>query len=236
VQVLAGSARVVVMPVWTPTEDWKGQDVFIIGGGSSLRGFDWTRLHSELTIGCNTAFTLGSQVCKVCVFGDPAWFEKFKGDLEGYRGKVFTNAPSFLTGPLSKIPWVWTMPRSPRGLHRESLGWNGHTGSIAINLALLLGAKRVFLLGFDMKHIQGKSNWHDYIIRPYAIRPVVYRSFVRDFREIMKGWKQNFSDREIWNVTADSDLPATMIPWWSPESFWRDRGVPVSDRLERVGA
>lgn len=211
------------MPTWTPTEEWKGQDAFIIGGGPSLRTFDWSLLHPEMTIGCNTAFMLGEKVCKICLFGDPVWFQSFKDDLEKFRGVVFTNAPSFLTGKLAQIPWIWTMPRTPFGLHRHSLGWNGHTGASAINLALILGAQRVFLLGFDMKRIDDKPNWHDHVIRPHATKQKVYDEFVRDFRHVVKGWKEAFADRKIINVTKDSGIPSTMIPWVDPDVFWAER-------------
>ena len=53
------------MPIWIPQEKWKDEDVFIIGGGDSLRTFNFDVLKDELTIGCNTAFSLGSDICKI---------------------------------------------------------------------------------------------------------------------------------------------------------------------------
>jgi len=211
------------MPRWTPTEDWKGQDVFLIGGGPSLRDFDWSLLEPELTIGCNTAFTLGEKVCKLCIFGDYDWFIKFRTELEKYRGVVFANASASLSVLLENIPWVWTMPRSAMGLHKASLGWNGNTGASAINLALILGAQRVFLLGFDMKRIGNNPNWHDKVFRPEATKPGVYKGFVQDFRHVVHGWKDNFPDREIINVTSDSGLGPELFPWVDPAAFWAER-------------
>ena len=208
------------MPIWTPEELWKGQDAFIIGGGPSLQGFDWSLLHSELTIGCNMAFTLGPQVCKICVFGDNRWWQKFHRDLESFSGVVFTNHPDMLH---SSIPWLWTMKRELVGLHRNALGWNGHTGSVAINLALLLGARRVFLLGFDMRRVGDRSNWHEQVICLSATRPHIYRNFVKDFVFIANDWHRKFPDREIWNVTDDSGLPDDVIPWVPVAEFWSRR-------------
>jgi hypothetical protein len=208
------------VPVWQIEKCWDQQDVFIIGGGPSLKDFDWSLLHDEYTVGCNTAFTLGEKVCKVCVFGDNAWWMAFKDELAKYKGTVFTNVTSLHP---SKIPWLWTMQRKPQGLHVDGLGWNGNTGASAINLALLLGAKRVFLLGFDMKRIADRPNWHEKVIRPAANQPRIYQGFVQDFRFVKRDWKVKFGDREIINVTDDSGLGPDVFPWVSPDKFWSDR-------------
>ena len=208
------------MPVWKPEAKWAGQDVFIIGGGNSLRErhFDWNLLKPELTIGCNTAFLLGPEVCKICVGGDRRWFEHFEDDLEKFKGVVFTNHSSLRN---SKKPWLWWIGRESVGLHTTSLGWNGNTGAVAINLALVLGASRIFLLGFDMKIVAGKSNWHDHILDKTAVRPEVYPKFCEEFRHVYKDWKAKFADREIINVTDDSNLE------WFPkvpfDAFWKER-------------
>ena len=39
-----------------PDKSWKGQRCFIIGGGESLKDFDFSKLKGELTIGINRAF------------------------------------------------------------------------------------------------------------------------------------------------------------------------------------
>lgn len=221
------------MPPWKPTQDWLNQDVFIIGGGYSLvkNNFDWTLLHPELTIGCNTAFKLGYEVCKICFFGDNGWFKYFRFQLLKFEGTVFTNDPHCLK---SKIPWLWTMPRKAAGLHYDALGWNGNTGASAINLALLLGAKRVYLLGFDMKRINKRPNWHEEVIRPAATTPTVYKTFVRNFKRVAKDWHEKFNDREIWNITADSDLKQDIFPWINPEVFWAER-VKVRNKTLQQG-
>lgn len=205
------------MPQWTPTSDWEGCDVFVIGGGDSLRKFDWNLLKDENTIGCNSAFILGSDICKICVFGDSKWFTEYEKELAQYKGVVFTNAPQMFE---TKIPWVWTMPREIRGLHINALGWNENTGASAINLALILGAQRVFLLGFDM-HLSavGKPNWHDKIRE----KPVagVYPKFLKGFKSVKKTLDKRFPGRKIINVTDNSDL--NYFPKISCEQFWKER-------------
>ena len=101
------------MPHWKIEAKRQDEDVFIIGGGNSLKLFDWGLLESECTIGCNTAFTLGEKICKICIFGDPKWFRKFQSELQTYKGILFTNASQFRN---TRLNWLWTMPRKGRGL------------------------------------------------------------------------------------------------------------------------
>jgi len=208
------------MPRWTPKEVWKDQDVFLIGGGSSLKDFDWNLLKSELTIGCNTAFTLGKDVCKICIFGDAKWFHKYSSELENYGGVVFTNAPQLVN---TKIRWLWTMMRRSYGLHFDALGWNDNTGASAINLALLLGAKRIFLLGFDMQLDDTKRNpnWHNRILGKTT--EGVYSKFLKGFDRVVKDLKAKFPNREVINVNSNSKL--AVFPMISPDVFWKERMV-----------
>jgi len=212
------------VPRWIVERVWDQQDVLIIGGGPSIEHLDWSLLKKENTIGCNTAFIHGSEICKVCIFGDYRWWKKYETELAEYAkkgGTVFTNNQKLLN---VKIPWLWTIGREARGLHEKSLGWNGNTGASAINLAILFGAKRVFLLGYDMHTINGRSNWHKRIIDKTLVRPSVYSLFCKQFACVKKDWKSKFSDVEIFNVTDDSGLSADTIPWMSPSEFWAGRG------------
>jgi len=205
------------MPKWIPEKKWEGQDVFIIGGGNSLEQFDWNLLKDENTIGCNDAFKHGAEICKICVFGDIRWFQFFKNELARYKGIVFTNSHHLQKTNLS---WLWTMPRKGTGLHKDFLGWNSNTGAVAINLAILLGAKRIFLLGFDM-HLSkdSKSNWH----RNRLDKPnkSIYAKFLRGFGKLAADLKTKFPDVEVINVTDNSSLD--LFPKIGVDKFWEER-------------
>ncbi len=207
------------MPRWTPEAKWVGQEVFVIGGGNSLKDFDWNLLKDELTVGCNDAFLLGHEICKICVFGDKRWFRKHEKVLADYGNKaaVFTNYDAFHH---TKIPWLWYLRRELKGLHTDALGWNRNTGSSALNLALLLGASVIYLLGFDM-HLSPnrEANWHsNNVDKP---NPAVYKLFLKDFEVVKKDWLEKFPDRKIINVTDDSDLE--IFPKVGVKEFWSKR-------------
>ena len=205
------------MPRWIPEKIWDRQDVFIIGGGNSLERFDWSLLKDESTIGCKDSFMHGHRICKICIFGDVKWFESFKQKLLHYKGTVFTNS---LQLQKTRLSWLWTIPRKFLGLHKDALGWNTNTGAVAINLALLLGAKRIFLLGFDM-HLSkdGRSNWH----RNKLNKPdkTIYTKFLKGFVRLVADLKEKFPNVEIVNVTDDSAL--NLFPKIGIDKFWKGR-------------
>jgi len=183
-----------------PKPVWQNEDVYIIGGGTSLKYFPWQILKDHKTIGCNDAYKLGMSICKVCVFGDAKWYSTHKHDLIKFNGDVYCAEPEL---DKTSIPWVNKLKRYATGLQTDGVGWNFNTGAVAINLAILFGAKRIFLLGFDM--FRGKdSNWHPNELDKNPDE--VYLKFIEGFNFLCSDWKKKFPDVEIINVTDDSAL------------------------------
>lgn len=226
------------MPHWTPTPDWKGQDAVIIGGGPSLKDFDFSKLKGRNTIGCNDAFRLGSEVVKICLFGDASFFHRSKWDLERFTGRVATVAPALKN---INLPWLHQLTRQREGLHADgSIGWNHSTGAAAVNLALALGAVRIFLLGFDMgKRTDGKTHWHTHNLKP--IEEESYRRFIKGF-----GWIERdlakFPEVKVCNVTdGTSRLPyftrlgfASFLKYVPPQA--RAECIPCQQRKQQMEA
>ena len=213
------------MPRWKPVETWKDRDVFIIGGGDSLKGFDWSLLKNECTIGCNSAFILGSETCKICFFGDSKWFRKFHIELTKFDGLVFTSHRDYA---YRKDDWIWYVQRQAKGLSKTKLGWNKNTGASAINLALILGAKNVYLLGFDMKlSPSGRPNWHDKVIDKPDNE--IYKKFCKACVQVAQDLPVKFPGRNVVNINDSSNL--AVFPKISVSEFWNNR---VSEGLRKA--
>lgn len=213
------------MPIWQPTKMWLNQEAFIIGGGPSLRGFDWSLLHGENTIGCNNAFRLGYDVCKICIFVDDKFIYEpngmprrgFYDELAKFPGLVVTNNPALR---IHSEPWLMWMPRKATGLHLDALGYNYNCGASAINLALLLGATTIYLLGFDM-HLDaaGNPNYHNYIIdKPSSC---VYERMLSAFTYVGHSLAEKFPGCSVYNINKDSNL--LTFPILDPDIFWAER-------------
>ena len=185
------------------------QDAFVLGGGSSLRDFDFNLLSGRLVIGVNDAFRLGVQIVPITIFGDATWWNRVKWDLEKYAktgGVVYSVAPALMN---IKLDWLRCKNRVPNGLgDGENLGWNNSTGAAAINLAVNLGARVIYLLGFDMTTApDGRTtHWHNYHRAP--TRPDSFQRFLRGMDALSVDLKRRHPGVKILNVTdGSSKLP-----------------------------
>ena len=92
-------------------------------------------------------------------FGDPRWIEEYGRGIENFSGLRVTIRHHYLRHVGIRVV---TYDGNIMGLSRDpaTLAWNGNSGAAAINLATLLGAGRLILLGFDMRRIEGRINYH----------------------------------------------------------------------------
>jgi hypothetical protein len=111
------------------------------------------------------------------------------------------------------------MHRYNKGLVKNGLAWNSNTGSSAINLALILGAKRVFLLGFDCHLTDKQSNWHINNLDDPA--KSVYLRFLKGFEILKKKLPEVFPGTEIINITDNSSI--NVFRKIGVEEFWKGR-------------
>ena len=197
------------MPAWTPSRIWpEGTECFILGGGPSLKGFHWPRLHGRKTVGCNSAFIHGSGICNICFFSDDKWFHHNENALQSFAGPVVTHNEYV---PIDH-PWVLRATRRDYGLYKDALGFGHNSGCGAINLALCLGAATVYLLGFDCKlGGQGESNWHTRTIE--APNAGVYPYFIEGFAAIARDLARVFPGARVINCTPDSAIPTAIFPY-----------------------
>jgi len=198
---------------WIPDREWNGQDCFLIGGGPSLRRFDFQLLSGRNTIGCNDACRLGNDIIKIGCFGDLAWWmRQALPDLkEVFTNRLVTNAG--LEG--WDVPQLLKMKRVRDGLHDgDTLGWNYSTGAMAINLAISLGAQRIFLLGYDLCNSAAKeSHWHKF--NTTLTKDKAFERFMRGFLTIRKELPAGV---EVLNVT-DGTSRLTCFPFMDFQAF-----------------
>ena len=155
-------------------QPWKDRVCFIIGGGPSLRGFDYSRLQGHHTLGINKAFLAYPCEMLYCMdytfYDKVAWVHK-DPDLRSlheawqqYKGiKIFLrNNKEYRYDPsVSFIPSVNQKTVSENieaGIYPGS-----NSGHGAISLAIALGSRRIGLLGYDMT-IDTESlqtHWHN---------------------------------------------------------------------------
>jgi hypothetical protein len=153
-----------------PDGAWRGRRCFTIGGGPSLKGFDFLRLRGERIIAINKAF-LDVPFADVMFGMDRPFIDDLQtGRLgENYRRafEVFNGLKLWLDlSGYTYPPGVYSLPSAgeigwTKSL-REGLYHGQNSGYGAINLALILGADPIYLLGYDCaRGPAGEKNYHN---------------------------------------------------------------------------
>lgn len=189
---------------WVPDPIWLDGTVFIIGGGPSLKGFDWTPFFSKNVVTINDGFRLGT-FSDFNLFGDVAWYNRNKGkeDFLEYHGTMVGCTPDGLPHDDN----IKQMKHESFGVWLDGrLGNNSGTGAMAINFALYLGATRIVLVGFDHKlGPNGENNWYP---NPHVkARPSLYTTrFQNGFNILAERLEKHYPMVEVLNAGPDSAL------------------------------
>jgi len=142
------------MDTFSVPREWEGQAAFVIGGGPSVKGFDFDRLRGRNVIAVNNAGLDLAPWAHVLLWVDRRWLDWNHGRLELHKGKykISRKRPHIETG--HDIRFMRFLPRRLSHWPDTLGGWCG--GSSGINLAYLMGARVVVLMGFDMR----PGNYH----------------------------------------------------------------------------
>lgn len=193
--------------------EWSGQRCLVVGGGESLKGFDYSRLAGELVIGINRAIEV---VDPDILFGmDRQFFDWVK---KGEYDRRDPGCEALAKWNASRAIKVWA-PNNPSAEHPDvyhvpcAHGYFGasiatgitcgdNSGIGAISLAIALGCQEVYLLGFDLHTgTPEKRHWHSG--HPDGQTSAVYRGML----EMFKHYAPDMTARaRIVNLNPDSAL------------------------------
>ncbi len=164
----------------SPLPDWRGHSVVVVASGPSLTDEQITLIeHSVVfTIAVNNSYAK-LQHPDVVYACDYLWWKlnHMKAKQNIPRRQLWTQdraaAEQF---QLSHIQW-----EGKDGLGKRGLRVNGNSGAGAINLAYHFGARRILLVGMDMKPgPNGEKHWH-----PDHPKPLVQGQQFEEWRKKM---------------------------------------------------
>lgn len=188
---------------WTAPEFWKGETVYIIGGGPSINQIDLSLIKDKNVIGINNAYQLGDWI-DVMYFMDRPWYNDHKHDLCIFPNLKVTTLKHCRHIPMPNLKFLHGAYKGSPQEDRSYLSVKAHSGVAAINLAVLLGAKDIVLLGYDMKvDSEGNHNYHNEHTR--NIQETTYRKrFIPALEEMV----EPLADRgiQVFNASVDSAL------------------------------
>jgi len=174
---------------------WSGQRCFVVGGGPSLRGFDWDLLKGELVIGTNRVYEYFDPSI---LFGIDKRF--FLNIIQGKYGEsarekfYASKAMKFRVNTggddeLKDMGFATVKNAGKSGATKslnDGLKTGGNSGYCAINLAMCLGATEIYLLGFDMRGDADGNQAHFHDGHPNKQTENVYAGFLKHFPGIEK--------------------------------------------------
>lgn len=178
---------------------WKDEVVYIVGGGPSLKGFDWNRLKGKKVIAINRAFEV-LPFADVLYWTDSRFYRWYRSEINRFTGLKFTcrsfhDKPSDVT--LLKANNAMTIDTRP-----SYISHGNNSGYGAINLAIKLGAKKIYLLGYDMHSTPNASHWHSGYESTH--RHDIYEKMMKYFDAIPKELER--LNIECYNANIKSQL------------------------------
>lgn len=213
---------------------WEGGECWIIGGGPSLpHQFGVPRdiikkvlsqqaspaeyspflspIHDKHVIGVNAAYLLGSWVDLIFI-GDNAFYSKNRAALaERTKLTICCNPNSQRYAEKKELKMMGRDSNCGYGISTKpgKVSWNKNSGAASISLAVQLGVKRIYLLGFDMAlGIEKTQHWHSHYStagdRSQAGRKLPFNRHLKAFPAVARDAK--ILGVEIINVNPNSEI------------------------------
>jgi len=141
---------------------FNGQAVAIVGGGTSLDGFDFAQLDGANVIALNRAYEFVPRASALW-WSDALFFRKHREALEAHA--AFSKATGNLGYQKDELPgWVheYTFTgHSGFDPDPHCIRHGNNSAFAGMHLAVHLGAKCIVLFGVDMRHgPDGKTHFH----------------------------------------------------------------------------
>lgn len=212
-------------PLIKKRPEWCGTVVCIAGGPSLTQAqLDLVREARELdavrVIGVNNAYQRAPWV-DVIYACDLMWWKTYLPDIKrrGLACELVTQDASAhkqfqLTTRVSGS--------ASDGLGIGEIHTGGNGGHAAVNLAYLWGAKRILLLGYDMKRgPEGERHWH-----PDHPKPLIQQ---QNFEQWIHRFKSTARDLEKLGIAVVNCTPGSALPWFPHADLgetlatWMDR-------------
>jgi hypothetical protein len=222
---------------WRVPRIWEDGDVWILGGGPSVFAqFDipnevvsgvlagtsppsvyspyMSALHDKHVIGINVAYLIGDWIDMV-FFGDSGFYLTHRTRLAQFPGLKVT-----CHNGANRESWVKFLGRDgrkPRGISTAAnlVSWNGNSGASAISVAAWAGAKRIILLGFDMRlNGDNRQHWHDLYGRGVINVKDERKRRKLPFDRHLRGFEDIARDAQAWGIEIINASPESAITYF----------------------
>lgn len=194
--------------------DWRGQTAVVLASGPSLTTsqVDVVRAAGARAITTNTTWKLApwADVHYAC---DLLWHKiNLPAMPPENRRKCWTQDRA--SAERWQLNWIRQAARP--GLGTKDLHVNGNSAFGAINLAYLFGARRILLLGCDMREVGGKKHWHPDHPKP-CVQNMPFKEWL--FKSVALARDLKAAGCEVINCT-----PGSAITVWPMSTIEKELG------------
>lgn len=178
---------------------WDNETVVIFGSGNSLTD---EQIKAAIALNCkyivvNDTYhrVPSADVLYAC---DYRWWDRHYESID-FNGELWTQD----LRAKREFGLNWVLGRNKSGLGSDCVHFGGNSGYQAINLAYLWGAKRIILLGFDCKLVDGKTHWFGQ--HPQGLNQNQgFATWINNFQQLAKDLE--VEGIEVLNCSPDSAL------------------------------
>lgn len=145
-------------------KEFRGKRCFLIGGGESLRSFDFDKIKEEYTIGINKSFLHFPS--NFLYLSDASFYSKIQADPDlvskwrEFKGIKVMPSPQIENMMVDcytiRRNNKYTLPSS----FKDGINPGNNSGYGALMLAISLGFSVIYLLGYDF-HCHSSTHWHE---------------------------------------------------------------------------
>lgn len=178
---------------------WENETVVIFGSGNSLTD---EQIETARELQCS--YIAINDTYKRVPFADVLyacdykWWNVHFEDID-FKGELWTQD----LRAKRDFGLSWVLGRNKSGLGSDCVHFGGNSGYQAINLAYLWGAKRILLLGFDCKAVDGKTHWFGQ--HPNGLNQNQgFLTWIKNFEQLAQDLKAE--GVEVINCSPDSAL------------------------------
>jgi hypothetical protein len=187
-------------------------EIYIVFGGQSLRGFNFSRLYGNFTLGCNRAAYDAN--CAAIISMDCTYINSNKYELRDFKKYTILASSETNQSPefgMRIVDWIkpdylyWLDKKNPDSMSLERGTLCGqNTGHAAINFAALEGFKKIHALGLDLKQ---PGWWHKGYGRSCG------QAWMTSWAKALDDCKKHLDNMGVTMVNYNSDSAVRAYPF-----------------------
>lgn len=143
---------------WLNDSESRYRETFLVAGGPSLKGFDFDKLRGRSVIAINDAL-LQLPWATAMFSADKVWVSKRHEQIKAFTGEKYIAVTEVPSNHIAGVHYLDKIRATGLSLSPDAVHVSGSSGYGALNLAFILGAKKITLLGFDYK--ESSQHWYN---------------------------------------------------------------------------